>query len=143
MYLNYLTSTNYQISPLSLIQLCFKDVPGFADLQDLCVAKGGCSYLKCTSFSRAAVIRELSEQQSNEVLKVLKLFLDGERENRILQIAMSTKIAEIWEEMGDKLDEEDGDTKPGASSSSLASNLLEEDPKDSSASIDDSDTNSV
>ena len=139
----YSIFTKYQTSPLSLIQLCLKDVPGFADLQDLCVAKGGCSYLKCTSFSHAASIRELSEQHSNEFLKVLKLFLDCERNNRIMIIAMSTKIAEIWEEMGDKLDEEDGDIEFGASSSSLASDLLEEDPKVSSASIAGLDTDTV
>lgn len=141
----YAIFTNYQMTPLSLIQLCLKDVPGFADLQDLCVAKGSYSYLKNISFSNSHIAsnRELSEQQSNEFLKVLKLFLDGERNNRIMRTAISTKIAEIWEEMGGELDEEDGDIESGASSSSLASQLLGEDPKVSSASIADSDTDSV
>ncbi len=93
----------FQMSPLSVIQLCLKGVPAFAKVEDLCVVKGGSSYIKCISFSifrgpRARHIYELSEQQSNETYEVLKLALNVERTSRSWQ-EVSAKFLEIYEEM--------------------------------------------
>lgn len=129
-----------------MIQLCLKDISGFASLQELCVANGGGSYLKCTRFCDDSCypfpIYELSEQQSNEFLKTFKLALDGERTSRIVKEALESKIEEIYEEMGGRLYEE-GDSEPSTSSSSLASNLLEGDPEGPSALIIHSDIDHV
>ena len=142
----YSIAIDYQISPLSVIQLCLKNVSCFASLQELCVAKGGCSYLKCTRLCDDSCypfpIYELPEQQSNELLKVFILALDGERTGRLVKEAFETKIEEIYEEMGGGLYEE-GDGDSSTSSSSLASNLLERDPEDSTASFTHSETDHV
>ena len=134
----YSIAIDFQISPLSVIQLCLKDISGFETLQGLCVANGGGSYLKCTRFCDDSnypfSIYELSEQQSNEFLKVFKLALDGERTGHIVKGALENKIEEIYEKMGGGLYEE-ADSLSSTSSSSLASDLLEEDPEGPSALI--------
>ena len=131
----------FQMSPLSVIQLCLKGVPASANVEDLCVVKGGSSYLKCMSFEMFAHVGdrigsptcELSEQQSDEFCEVIKLALN-ERTRRSWQ-EVSAKFLEIYEEMEGRLDSEDA--SPASSTSSLrlpTLNIEERESEGSSAS---------
>ncbi len=134
----------FQMSPLSVIQWCLKGVSGFANVEDLCVVKGGSSYLKCISFKdlarpRGRDVYELSEQQSNEFCEVVKLALNAERTSRLRQ-ELSAKILEICEEMKGRLDSEDA--SPASSTSSLRLPILNIEERESEGSSA-SDTHSI
>ena len=90
------------LSSLAVIELCFKDLPGYSYLGRLCADKGAPYYLRCTQVTITDLQRgserdfEVSDSESTGILEIYKRFFANGSSKRQLENEMVTYLNELF-----------------------------------------------